>query len=159
MRLRHAGARNSDGGGPIWIRDPLAERKRMQLLAELCDACGVPGREERVRAIVRRELEPLVDEIRTDAMGSVIAMRRGSGRRKLAVQAHMDEIGFLVKYLDEDGFLRLQPLGGHDPRNMVAQRVAVLGKRDLPGLLYPEIKPPHLQSPEDRQKIPKVNDF
>jgi endoglucanase len=132
----------------------------MELLKELCEATGVPGREERLRAIVRREMAPLVDELRVDALGNVVGVRRGNAGRKLALNAHMDEIGFLVTHVEEEGgFLRLTPLGGHDPRNMVAQRVRVLGRRDLNGVLYPGVKPPHLLDAADREKAPKITDF
>lgn len=131
----------------------------MDLLRELCEATGVPGREERLRAIVRRELTPLVDEVRVDPLGNLVALRRGSTGRKLAINAHMDEIGFLVTHIEDEGFLRLTPIGGHDPRNMVAQRVTVAGSTDLPGVLYPGTKPPHLQDPGERDKAPKISEF
>lgn len=131
----------------------------MELLKELCEATGIPGREERLRAIVRRELEPLADEIRVDALGNLVAVRRGSSGKKLAINAHLDEIGFLVKFIDDDGFIRLHPVGGHDPRNMVAQRVRVVGRQDLPGVLYPGQKPPHLQEKHDADKAPQIGDF
>ena len=122
----------------------------MELLKELCESVGIPGREGRLREIVRRELAPLADEVRVDALGNLIAVKKASkGRkpRRLMIAAHMDEIGFMVSHIDERGLLRLVPLGGHDPRNMVAQRVVVCGvKNDLPGLLYPGIKPPHIQT-------------
>jgi endoglucanase len=131
----------------------------VELLRELCEATGIPGREERLRAIVRRELEPLVDEIRVDALGNVIGLRKGTSGKRLAINAHIDEIGFIVSHVEDEGFLRLQPIGGHDPRNMVAQRVRVVGKHDLTGLLYPGQKPPHLQEPGDRDKVPRLLDF
>jgi tetrahedral aminopeptidase len=108
---------------------------------------------------VRRELEPLVDEIRVDPLGNLIALRRGTSGKKLALNAHMDEIGFIVTHVDDSGFLRLHHIGGHDPRNMVAQRVRVCGKRDLPGVLYPAIKPTHLLEPAEREKAPKLPEF
>lgn len=131
----------------------------MELLRELCEATGVPGREERLRAIMKRELAPLVDEVRVDSLGNLVAIRKGTSGRKLAINAHMDEIGFLVTHIEDDGFLRLTPLGGHDPRNMVAQRVVVAGQEDLPGVLYPGAKPPHLQEPADRDKAPRIGEF
>lgn len=132
----------------------------MQLLKELCETPGIPGREERLRAIVRRELEPIVDEIRVDAMGSLIGVKQKAGAKKLMIAAHMDEIGFVVSHIEEKGWLRIVGLGGHDPRNMVAQRVTVCtDDGDLPGLLYPGVKPPHIQTDEERNKIPKLNDF
>jgi len=131
----------------------------MELLRELCETPGVPGREDRLRAIVKRELAPLADELRVDALGNVTAVRKGSTGKRLAINAHMDEIGFLVKFVDDSGYLRLNPLGGHDPRNMVAQRVLVAGERDLPGVLYPGQKPPHLLDKADADKLPQIADF
>ncbi len=135
----------------------------MELLKELCQTSAVPGQEQRLGAIVERELESVTDEIRVDALGNVIAQRRADksrSARKLMIAAHMDEIGFVVSHIEARGWLRLVPLGGHDPRNMVAQRVTVCGIRgDLPGLLYPGLKPPHLQTEEDRKKELKIPDF
>lgn len=133
----------------------------MNLLQELCETPGIPGREERLRAIVRRELQPIVDEIRVDALGNLIAVKKHPGAPKLMIAAHMDEIGFVVSYIDKDkGWLRLTGLGGHDPRNMVAQRVTVCAASgDLTGVLYPGLKPPHIQTEEDRKRQPVVTDF
>ncbi len=133
----------------------------IDLLKELCETPGIPGREERLRKIVRRELSGLVDEMQVDALGNLIAVKRNPGAPKLMIAAHMDEIGFVVSYIDkEKGWLRLVPLGGHDPRNMIAQRVLVsTANGDLPGILFPGIKPPHIASEEDRKKQPKVSDF
>ncbi|OGG48312.1 MAG: endoglucanase, partial [Candidatus Handelsmanbacteria bacterium RIFCSPLOWO2_12_FULL_64_10] len=131
----------------------------MKLLKELCETPGIPGREEKLRAIVRRELEGVVDEMRVDALGNLICVKRAAGKRRLMIAAHTDEIGFMVSHVDDKGFIRLVPLGGHDPRNMVAQRVTVQGKRDLIGLLYPGQKPTHLLTDEERKQQPKVSDF
>ncbi|MFN2199845.1 MAG: M42 family metallopeptidase [Caldilineaceae bacterium] len=134
---------------------------QMELLKELCETPGIPGREERLRAIVRRELEPTVDEMSVDAMGNLICVKKKEGAPKLMIAAHMDEIGYVVSYIDEKkGWLRLVGLGGHDPRNMVAQRVTVsTASGDLPGVLYPGIKPPHIQGPDDRKENPPVSEF
>ena len=133
----------------------------MDLLRELCECSGVPGREERLREIVQRELKPVSDDIRVDSLGNLIALKKGKrGAKRLMIAAHMDEIGFVVSHIEENGMLRLVPLGGHDPRNMVAQRVTVCGlKRDIPGLLYPGIKPPHIQTEEDRKQPLRISDF
>jgi putative aminopeptidase FrvX len=133
----------------------------VELLRELCQTPGIPGREERLRAIVRRELNGLVDEMRVDALGNLIAVKRNPGAPKLMIAAHMDEIGFVVSHIDkEKGWLRLVPLGGHDPRNMISQRVLVsTANGDLPGILFPGLKPPHIATDEDRKKQPVVSDF
>jgi putative aminopeptidase FrvX len=130
------------------------------LFKRLSETPGVPGREDRQREIAREELEDLTDEVHTDALGSVIGTKRGRDDVRVMVAAHMDEIGFLVRHIDDNGFIRLQPLGGHDPANMVSQRVIVTtaSGASLRGALQPTRKPPHLQQEGDR-KVPKVEEF
>ena len=130
------------------------------LLQRLIETPGVPGREEKQREIAREELGTLTDEVRTDALGSVIGTKRGSDEVSVMVAAHMDEIGFFVKHVDDKGFIRLQTLGGHDPANMVSQRVVVTTAdgATLRGALQPARKPPHISRGEE-QKPPKAEDF
>lgn len=97
----------------------------LELLQKLTAATGISGFEDSVRSVVHAELGPLVDEIRVDRLGNLIATKRGSGGPTILVAAHMDEIGFLVRYVDERGFLRLQHLGSFDPRVLLAQRIIV----------------------------------
>lgn len=117
----------------------------IDLLARLCAAPGIPGREDAVRALVVQELRPLVDDLRFDALGSVHGVKRGDGPRVM-IAAHMDEIGFFVSHIDDHGFLRLQPVGGFDARTLVAQRVLVhgYGGAALPGTIQPAAKPIHI---------------
>jgi endoglucanase len=131
------------------------------LLKRLCETPGVPGREERVRELVAAELAPLVDDITVDVMGNLIAHKRGRGGPKVMIAAHMDEIGFIVKFIDSQGFVKLQQLGGWDPRVMVAQRVYVHGHtgQTLLGALLPATKSLPQQSPEERNSAPKISDF
>jgi endoglucanase len=126
----------------------------------LIETPGVPGREEQQRRIAHDELGTLADEVRTDSLGSVIGTKRGRDDVRVMIAAHTDEIGFLVKYIDEKGFLRLQTLGGHDPANMVSQRVLVTTAdgTTLRGALQPARKPPHLSRGEE-QKLPKAHEF
>ena len=95
------------------------------LLKQLVETPGVPGREERVRAIMREQLGALTDTVRTDALGNVIGTKQGRDDVRVMLAAHMDEIGFLVTHIDDKGFLRLQPLGGLNPLSLTAQRVIV----------------------------------
>ncbi len=132
----------------------------MELLKKLCEAHGVPGREEAVRELVMSELRGVCDEIRTDALGNVIALKRGSGRGpKVMLAAHMDEIGFLVSHIDEkSGFLRIDPVGGFDPRVLMAQRVIVHTESgDLIGIIGS--KPPHILTEEERKKPLELKDL
>jgi endoglucanase len=133
-----------------------------KLLRRLIETPGVPGREEQQREIAREELEALTDEIRTDPLGSVIGTKKGRDDVRVMIAAHTDEIGFLVKYIDEKGFLRLQALGGHDPANMVSQRVLVTTANGtaLKGALQPARKPPHLlRGEQQQQQPPKAEEF
>ena len=130
----------------------------LELLTALTEAHGAPGREDAIRAIVVRELEPLVDSIHVDAMGSVHAVKRAeSGAKKLMIAAHMDEIGFVVRHIDAGGFVRLHPLGGWDPWQMASQRVVVhAAEGDLPGLLAFSTKPKHMLTDAEAAAKPEV---
>ena len=134
-------------------------------LLALSNLNGVPGQEDAVREYVLRELGGLVDDVRVDALGNVIAFRAGreSGdtpRERVMLSAHMDEIGFLVRYLDDQGFLRVQALGGFDPRNLFARNVTVQTRSGpLPGILTPGGRPIHISSAEDRSKVPELREF
>ena len=130
------------------------------LLKRLIETPGVPGREEQQREVAREELGALTDEVRTDALGSVIGTKKGRDDVRVMVAAHTDEIGFLVKHIDDKGFLRLQTLGGHDPANMVSQRVVVTTAdgQALKGMLQPQRKPPHIAG-DEAKKVPKVDEF
>jgi putative aminopeptidase FrvX len=130
------------------------------LLRRLIETPGVPGREEQQRVIAREELGALTDEVRTDLMGSVIGTKNGRDDARVMVAAHTDEIGFLVKHVDDKGFLRLQTLGGHDPANMVSQRVVVTTAdgEALRGALQPQRKPPHIAG-DEANKLPKAEEF
>src|SRR4051794_38342905 len=119
------------------------------LLKRLCEAPGIPGREDAIRRVTAAELQSVVDEISVDALGNVIGIKRGKGGPRVMLAAHMDEIGFVVKYIDDNGFLRLQPIGGWDVRNLVSQRVMVYTEdgEALRGALQLAAKPIHLLEP------------
>ncbi len=131
----------------------------MKLLEQLTQTPGVAGREERIRELIKKEMESFCDEVRTDALGSLIGLKKGSGKGKIMLAGHMDEIGFLVKHIDDNGFIRLQPVGGFDPRTLVNQRVVVHGRDDLIGNLSPSTKPIHILTEEEKKKQPQVKDF
>lgn len=124
------------------------------LLKKLTEAHGVPGQEDAIREIVKAELKG-VGEFSTDVMGNLTCFRKGKGKnpRKLMLAAHMDEIGFIVKYIDDKGFCKIQPLGGWDPRQMASQRVFVhTNKGAINGVLGAQVKPKHLLTPEEQGK-------
>ena len=138
----------------------------MKLLKKLTESFGPSGFEDETRKIVMEELKPLCSRVWVNTMGSVVGYKAGKAkkdkRKKIMVAGHIDEIGFLVSHVDDKtGFIRITPVGGFDPKNLVAQRVMVLGKgkHKLNGLLNFAGKPIHMQTPEDRKREMKVSDF
>ncbi len=108
-----------------------------QLIQKLTDAFSPSGYEEEIRALLRREIQGLADEVRVDAMGNLIARKgraSGSGQR-IMVAAHMDEIGLIVTHVDDKGFVRFTAIGGVFPRNLPGGRVRFAnGTRGVIGL-------------------------
>ncbi|MSR45103.1 MAG: M42 family peptidase [Phycisphaerales bacterium] len=137
-----------------------------ELLKRLCETAGVAGREGRVRALVQKEIKGLFDSVEVDSMGSLICTRtptrtkRGAKPTRVLVAAHMDEIGFYVRHVDEQGHLWLNPAGGFDPRNLFSRRVLVVtDSGDYQGVLNPGGKPIHISSEADRTKVPGTEEF
>jgi tetrahedral aminopeptidase len=132
----------------------------LDLLRELVEGHGAPGYEDQIRAIVRRELSGIC-EVKSDLMGNLICLKKGSGSgKKVMIAAHMDEIGFVVKYIDKDGFIRLNPLGGFDPRQMNSQRVKVHAESGvLNGLLMYGTKPKHMLSDAEANAGQNLDSF
>jgi endoglucanase len=125
------------------------------LLRELTETSGVPGYEDRIRDLVRREFEGVADSVRTDAMGNVVGTVEGDSDYSIAVAAHMDEIGFMVKHVDDEGFLRIDTLGGWDPDVLRAQRVTVHAEEaDLTGVIGSV--PTHVKGDDEEFSIDDV---
>jgi endoglucanase len=121
----------------------------------------VPGREEAFRQVVSEQLAPISHEpLRTDSMGNLFAVRKSSSEqaRSIMLAAHMDEIGFVVRFINKDGFLYVQPLGGFDPRVLVAQRVKVYTRTGVLDGIF-GIKPTHFTTAEERMKVVPLEDM
>jgi putative aminopeptidase FrvX len=129
----------------------------LSLLRDLCEAAGPSGREERLRDLVRPHLEATCAVVEEDVLGTLIGTRPGTGGPRLLLAAHMDEIGLMVTHIDDRGFIRFVPLGGWDARTLVAQRVMVHGREDIPGVVG--TTPVHLLDEAARQKAPKLEDL
>jgi endoglucanase len=122
------------------------------MLRELAEAPGVSGYEAAARQVMRRYLEPL-GEILTDNLGSIIGRKAGpTGGPKVMLAGHLDEIGFMVTRITDEGYLKFQTLGGWWEQVMLAQRVEVY-TREGPLLGVIGSKPPHILAPEERTKI------
>lgn len=127
------------------------------LLKEICEESGAPGFENNIRKKVLKEIDGLADEVSVDNMGNIIALVRGKERKKVMAAAHLDEIGFMVKHIDDKGFIRFHTLGGFDPKTLTSQRVIIHGKKDMVGVMGS--KPIHVMTPEERNKPAKISDF
>ncbi len=132
----------------------------IDMLRSLTQTPGIASREDKIRDVVATYLGPLVDDLTVDALGNLIGHRKGSRGPRIAIAAHIDEIGFLVRHVDDNGFLRVQRVGGFDPRVLVAQRVMVHTRSGvaLPGVFQPASKPIHLMQPGDAKDL-KLEDL
>jgi len=128
---------------------------RIELLKQLCETPGLPGAEEPVKEIVISNLSKFTQEITEDPLGNVIAHIPGNGPR-LVMDAHMDEVGFMVNHIDQRGFLRLTPLGGVDQRVFYGQRLVIWGKKPLVGMVA--AIPPHISRNSSDKEVPEVED-
>ncbi len=135
----------------------------LPLLKQLSEAPGVPGREERVRDILKVHAKKLFDTVTIDPMGSLIATKKAASKnaKRVLLACHMDEIGFYVRHIDSNGFVRLNPAGGFDPRNLFARRVMIQASSgdDLIGLMNPAGRPIHVAKDEEKKRIPEPSDF
>jgi len=126
----------------------------IELLRQLSEAAGVSGYEDAARDAARDALQPYADSLRTDALGNLIALKRGSRPegapvRSIMLAAHTDEIGLMVTGMD-GSFIRFATVGGVDTRTLLGQEVTVYGARPLPGIVAS--RPPHVLPPEERKK-------
>lgn len=132
------------------------ENDALNYLKTLVETHGSAGYEEEVQAVFRDRVKDVCDSVETDVLGSVIACRNKGGKVKVLLDGHSDEIGFLVRYIDDRGFLYLAASGGWDEEVMVSQRVLVhTAKGAIPGVLGK--KAIHLMDPEERKKKSEVH--
>jgi len=127
-------------------------------LKRIVDTPGPSGYEQAVQRVYREEVSRYADDVRTDVMGNVIAVRNPEGRPRIMLAGHADEIGFQVRYINEDGMLYFGTIGGHDAVVAVGQRVyvhtasgpvlGVLGRKAI-----------HLLDQDERNKMPKLTDL
>lgn len=130
----------------------------LPLLEKICQTPGAPGYEQKIRTLILEEIKGLVDHVEVDNMGNIYALKKGKGDKKVMIGAHMDEIGFIVTHIDDNGFIRFHTLGGFDPKTLTAQRVIIHGEeKDVIGVMA--AKPIHVMTQEERNKNPKITDY
>ncbi len=134
------------------------EEARVNFLRRLIATPSPSGFEQPVQQVIREELRSYTDSIRTDVHGNVIAALNPDGQPRVMLTAHCDELGFLIRYIDADGFLYFAPIGGFDPSTLPGNRVEV----QTPGGPIIGVvgrKPVHLMSGDERNQAPKLNDM
>ncbi|MEJ5378068.1 MAG: M42 family metallopeptidase [bacterium] len=135
------------------MNQKIDENHVLDLLKELTEAFGVSGFEAEVRHIIQARVLPLAHEVHTDALGNLYAVLNPGEEFTLMLTAHMDEVGFVVKGLEKDGFLRLAPLGGWDVRLLPGQTILV---KSTKGRYYYGLigsVPPHVLETEERNRV------
>lgn len=130
----------------------------IEMLKELTEASGVPGFEHEIREVLAGYLSPY-STLTTDGLGSLIATQSGpNGTPNIMLAAHMDEVGFMVKAITKEGFIKFLPLGGWWEQVLLAQRVVVKTRKgDVPGVIGS--KPPHVLTEEERKKVVNLSDM
>src|SRR5574341_989105 len=132
---------------------PTFGNAQLKLLEKLCNVVAVSGDEGEVRKIVLEEVKPYADEVKVDALGNVLVTKssraRNGKRIRVMLDAHMDEVGFMLVAEDGEGIYRFEAVGGLDVRYLVGKQVLV-GKERIPGVIG--AKPIHLMPPEERNK-------
>ena len=125
-------------------------KSEMDLLTRLCNAVSVSGDEQEVRQIVLEEVKDLADEVKTDALGNVLVLKRGStpNRLRVMLSGHMDEVGVMIVKDSEDGTYEFRVIGGIDPRQLVGKPILV-GRDHKPGVIG--AKAIHMTTPEERK--------
>ncbi len=130
----------------------------LAFLKALLDAPGPSGFETAPARVWRNEAEGFADDVRAEVSGSSLATINGTGRPRVMFAGHIDEIGLMVSYIDDDGFLYFDPIGGWDHQVFVGQRVHLLG-RDGPVFGVIGKKAVHLIEADERDKVSKAKDL
>ena len=127
----------------------------LETLKTLCEMNGTSGREERIRKYILGRINGIC-EVTVDPLGNILAFKKGKNKAKNTVMlsAHMDEVGFIVTYITDDGYLKFDCVGGIDEKVIVGRSVTV-GERQIPGVIG--IKAVHLCDGEERGKAPKTS--
>jgi len=130
----------------------------LTFLKNLLQTPSPSGFERPVQDLVRSWSKTYADEVRTDRHGNVLAVRNPQGHPRVLLAGHCDQIALMVLHIDENGFLYVQPIGGWDIQILLGQHLTVW-TRDGPIAAVVSRKAPHLQTSEDRHKVPQFADI
>jgi tetrahedral aminopeptidase len=127
-------------------------------LKQLVQTPSPSGYEHEVQKLVRERIRPWCDRVHTDVMGNVFGIRNPTGKPRIMLAGHCDQIGFILQYITDEGFLHFEPIGGVDPVVATSQRVSIMTKDGLvPGVIGR--KAIHLMDEDDRKKVPKMHEL
>lgn len=128
-------------------------------IREMVETPGLSGYESGVSKVIEKYFKSYSDDIRRDKLGNLVAYKKGRAgeTKKIMLAAHMDEIGLMVKKIDEKGFIQFTTIGGVDQRTLLTQDVIIHGERDLFGIIGN--KPPHILDEEEKKKAVKIEDM
>ncbi|HLZ58380.1 MAG TPA: M42 family metallopeptidase [Ktedonosporobacter sp.] len=134
------------------------DEARVAFLQRMIASPSPSGFEQSVQQVIREEIQQYTDEVRTDVHGNVIAALNPSAHPRVMLEAHCDELGFLIRYIDEQGFLYFAPIGGFDPSTLPGNRVQIhTPNGTVLGIVGRA--PVHLLSAEDRGRAPKLSEL
>lgn len=130
-----------------------------KLIKELSDLRGISGFEYRISDKIAEYFRPYADDVTVDTLGNVIAVKRcgKENAKKIMIEAHCDEIGLMVRDIDDRGFVTMAMVGGIDTRILSSSEVVIHGRKDVPGVIG--AKPPHLQEADEAKKASKLTDM
>lgn len=133
-------------------------KESTEFLRELVETPSPSGFEQPAQKVFRKYVKPYADKVVTDVMGNVCAIRGKSGKPRIMLAGHCDEIGFIIHHITDSGFLHFRAVGGVDPTVAVAQRVIInTDKGQVPGVVGR--KPIHLMDADDRKAVPKMHNL
>jgi len=131
----------------------------VKLLQELTNANAAPGFEGPVRAILKRDWQGILKDLRTDGLGNLLGSLPGSAEApRVLVMAHMDEVGFMVRYIDPNGFVYFHPIGTYIDQTVLTQRFTIMTPRG-PVVGYTGVKSPHIVPAEERNSMIQAADM
>jgi tetrahedral aminopeptidase len=134
------------------------EESRIAFLRRLVASPSPSGFEQAAQRVVREEMQQFADEVRTDVLGNIISLLNPAGKPCVMLTAHCDELGFMARYIDENGFIFFAPIGGYDPSTLPGERVEIHTPAGaIPGVIGR--KAVHILSSDERKKAPEMNEM
>lgn len=133
-------------------------KESLAFFTEILNTPSPSGAEQQAAEVFRGYVKPFADKVSTDVMGNVWAHINPDAKRQIMLAGHIDEIGFIVHYVSDEGLIYFMPVGGHDSAIPLGQRVWIhSGKKRIPGVIGR--KAIHLLTPDERKQKPELHDL